>query len=81
MAKRYFFELSCDQRAMPDDGGILLSSPGKAKEYGTRLLAEHLVANAKEADQQLTMKVSDASGAMLFRLSMQMHVDVAELEA
>ena len=81
MAERYFFDLSCSQRVTPDGGGILLSSPGKAKEYGTRLLAEHLVANAAEADQQLTMNVRDTSGDMLFRMSMEMHVEVTILKA
>ena len=81
MAKRYFFDLSCGQHMTPDGGGILLSSPGKAKEYGTRLLAEHLVANAGEVDQQLTMNVRDTSGDMLFQMSMEMHVEVSILKA
>jgi hypothetical protein len=77
MARRYFFDFVCGQRAAPDDDGILLGDPGEAKKYGTRLLAEHLVANAGKSDQRLTMNVRDASGDMLFRLSMEMHVEVA----
>ncbi|XYD06744.1 hypothetical protein R1A27_16200 [Methylobacterium sp. NMS12] len=77
MPKRYFFDLVCGQRGAPDGDGILLSDPGAAQKYGTRLLAEHLVANAEERGQQLTMNVRDASGDMLFRLSMEMHVEMA----
>ncbi|XYD09061.1 hypothetical protein R1A27_29755 [Methylobacterium sp. NMS12] len=77
MAKRYFFDLVCGRRRAPDGDGILLSDPGAAKKYGTRLLAEHLVANAGERDQRLTMNVRDASRGMLFRLSMEMHVEMA----
>ena len=61
----------------PDGDGILLSDLGAAKRYGTRLLAEHIVANTGERDKQLTMIVRDASGGMLFRLSMEMHVEMA----
>ena len=81
MAKRYFFDLTSGQRVTPDGGGILLSSPEKAKEYGTRLLAEQLVANAGKPDQELIMKVRDACGDMLFRMSMEMHVEVSTLGA
>ena len=77
MTKRYFFDLVCGRRAAPDGDGILLSDPDAAKKYGTRLLAEHLVANAGERDQRLTMNVRCASGDILFRLSMEMHVEIA----
>ena len=77
MAKRYFFDLVCGQRGTPDGDGILLNDPGAAKKYGTRLLAECLVANAGERYQRLTMNVRNASGGMLFRLSMEMHVEMA----
>ena len=77
MAKRYFFDLVCGRRAAPDGDGILLSDLGAAHKYGTRLLAEHLVANVGDRDQRLTMNVRDASGDMLFRLSMEMHVELA----
>ncbi|MBE7181397.1 MAG: hypothetical protein INR71_09360 [Terriglobus roseus] len=77
MAKRYFFDLVSGRRARPDGDGILLSDLGAAKKYGTRLLAEHVVANVGERDQRLTMIVRDASGDMLFRLSMETHVEIA----
>ena len=76
MAKRYFFDLVCGRRGMPDGDGILLSDPGAAKKYGTRLLAEHLVANTEERGERITMNIRDASGDMLFRLSIEMHVEM-----
>ena len=44
------------------------------RSYGIRLLAEHLLASAGERDQRLTMNVRDASGGVLFQLSMMMHL-------
>ena len=75
MAERYFFDLVCGRHAMPDGSGILLRNLGAAEKYGTRLLAEHVVANVGDHDQRLTMNVRDASGGMLFRLSMETHVE------
>lgn len=77
MAKRYFFDLVSDLCTTTDGDGILLSDPSAARRYGTRLLAEYVVANTGERDQRLILTVRDASGDMLFKLSMKLYLEVA----
>ncbi|WP_342111718.1 hypothetical protein [Methylobacterium sp. SI9] len=77
MAKRYFFDLVYSRRMRPDGDDILLSDLGAAKRYGTRSLAEHVVAKTGERDKQLIMFVRLPVGGMLFQLSMEMHVEMA----